>query len=142
MSKIYSAFPGCGKTTYYKECMFRSDRIVIDSDSSAFDKSQFPQNYIQHIKKANETDVITVVLISSHDVVRDALLNEGIYYNLVYPEQSLKDEYIQRYKDRGSNEAFIKLVEDNWDKWMEEMDNQPNCNKIRLKTGQYLSDVM
>ena len=141
-SKIYSAFPGCGKTTYYKNSIERSDRLVIDSDSSTFDKSEFPQNYIKHIKEANKIEALDVILVSSHDVVREALYNEGLHYNLIYPERELKQEYIQRYKDRGNNEGFIKLLETNWDSWMDEMDNEQGCSKVRLKSGQYLADVM
>jgi len=48
----------------------------------------------------------------------------------------------QSYKDRGNNEGFIKLLETNWDSWMDEMDNEQGCSKVRLKSGQYLADVM
>jgi hypothetical protein len=44
---VISAFPGCGKSHYFRN---NSDKIVLDSDSSTFDKSDFPRNYIQHIK--------------------------------------------------------------------------------------------
>ena len=44
-TKVYSAFPGVGKTTYFNN----TSKNVLDSDSSTFDKSEFPQNYINHI---------------------------------------------------------------------------------------------
>jgi hypothetical protein len=55
---IVSAFPGCGKSHYFRE---NRDKIVLDSDSSKFDKSDFPRNYIQHIKEnRGKVDVIMV----------------------------------------------------------------------------------
>jgi hypothetical protein len=30
----------------------------------------------------------------------------------------------------------------NWDNWMDEMDNQEGCHKIKLDLGQYLADVI
>ena len=47
MTKVYSAFPGVGKTTYFNT----TDRNVLDSDSSKFDKKHFPANYIEHIEE-------------------------------------------------------------------------------------------
>lgn len=136
--KVYSAFPGCGKTTYYRT----SGKNVLDSDSSTFDKKNFPQNYLEHIKYNLNNDTVDRILVSSHKEVRDALTSNGINYVLVYPERELKDEYIQRYKDRGNNDSFIKLFNNNWDVWMDEMDQQKGCYKVRLKTGQYLTDVI
>jgi hypothetical protein len=60
---------------------------------------------------------------------------------LVYPNRDIKDEYIQRYKDRGNNDAFVDLLDKNWDNWMDEMDNQEGCYKVKLNSGQYLTDV-
>jgi hypothetical protein len=136
--KVYSAFPGCGKTTYYRT----SGKNVLDSDSSTFDKKEFPKNYLKHIKYNLKNDTVDVILVSSHKEVRDALTSKGIRYVLVYPERELKDEYIQRYKDRGNNDGFINLLDNKWDIWMDEMDQQKGCYKVRLKTGQYLTDVI
>ena len=100
----------------------------------------FPKNYIDHIK-AN-LGKVDIILISSHEVVRDALVKEGLHFTLVYPNIDLKQEFIERYKQRGSNESFIKLVSDNWTEWIEQLQNQNGCKKIELSTGQYLKDVI
>lgn len=134
---VVSAFPGCGKSHYFRENV---DKIVLDSDSSKFDKSDFPRNYIQHIKEnIGEADVI---MVSSHKEVRDALVDNGIRFILVYPDISIKDEYIRRYIDRGSPESFINLLKKNWELWISELDEQVGCDKIKLKENQYLSDVL
>ena len=137
-TKVYSAFPGVGKTTYFNT----TSKNVLDSDSSKFDKKNFPSNYIDHIKKNIENESVDKILVSSHKDVRDALVKEGINFVLVYPDASIKDEYIQRYKDRGNNDAFVNLLENNWDNWMEEMENQKGCYRVKLNSGQYLADVI
>ena len=134
---IVSAFQGCGKSHYFRE---NRDKIVLDSDSSKFDKSDFPANYIQHIKE--NRGKVDVIMVSSHKEVRDALVENGIAFTLVYPDISIKDEYIQRYIDRGSPESFINLLTKNWELWIDELDNQIGCHKIKLKEGEYLSDVL
>ena len=138
MTKVYSAFPGCGKTTYFNT----TNRNVLDSDSSKFDKKHFPDNYIDHIERNVWDPKVNKILVSSHKDVRDALLKRGIPFVLVYPDRSLKDEYIQRYKDRGNNDAFVKLLDNNWDTWMDEMDSMKLPYKVRLGKGQYLTDVI
>jgi hypothetical protein len=134
---VVSAFPGCGKSHLFRN---KGEKKILDSDSSTFDKSQFPQNYIEHIKfNIGEVDII---LVSSHKEVRDALVNEGIDFTLVYPRKDIKDEYIQRYIDRGNDGKFVELLKQNWDNWTDELENQEGCEKIELESGQYLSNVI
>ena len=80
-------------------------------------------------------------MVSSHDVVRQALVNEGIEYTLVFPERYLKAEYVERFKQRGSPESFVNLLSKNWDAWITELEEQPGCTKLKLEQGQYLSDI-
>jgi len=134
---VLSAFPGCGKSHYFRE---NTDKIVLDSDSSKFDKSDFPRNYIQHIKE--NIGKVDIIMVSSHKEVREALVDNGIQFTLVYPDISIKDEYIQRYIDRNSPESFINLLTKNWELWIEELENQTNCHRIKLKENQYISDVL
>lgn len=81
-------------------------------------------------------------MVSSHKEVREALVENGIDFTLVYPEPSIKEEYIQRYIDRGSPESFVNLLTNNWNNWISELEEQRSCDKITLKKGQYLSDVI
>ena len=124
-TKIVSAFPGVGKTTYHKN----NPDTTLDSDSSGFSwvvdehgnktrNPSFPQNYINHIKE--NIGKYKYIFVSSHKEVRDALLDNCIFFYLVYPDDNRKDEFIQRYRDRGNDENFIKLVDSKWDEWMRE----------------------
>jgi len=131
---LISAFPGTGKTYFYNSTALD----VLDSDSSTFDKKDFPANYIKHIKEnIGEVDMI---LISSHENVRYELEQSGLGYNLVYPAKELKDEYIQRYKERGNEDTFVKLLEDNWDEWQDVIELESGCRHIVLQSGEYLAD--
>lgn len=135
--KVICGFPGIGKSTLFKE-LKDSDFKVLDSDSSTFDKAHFPDNYIKYIKE--ETDKGYTILASSHDVVRDALLKEKMLFTLVYPDKTLKEEYLKRYKERGSPEAFVKLLDSNWDKWIGQCDdlNSDYVHKVKLKAGEFI----
>ena len=131
---LISGFPGTGKTYFFNN----TDLDVLDSDSSTFDKKDFPANYIKHIKE--NMGKVDIILISSHEDVRYELEQSKLGYNLVYPDKELKDEYIQRYKERGNEDAFVKLLEDNWDEWQKWMNWERGCRHIVLKSGEYLTD--
>lgn len=139
-TKIYSAFPGCGKSYAYNKLKLFSDSIVLDSDSSTFDKKYFPDNYINHIKE--NINKVSIIFVSSHDVVRNSLVDNEIDFTLVYPDRTLKEEYIKRYKKRGNNENFVKLLEENWDIWLTQLENQKNCKHKVLQSGEYISDII
>lgn len=134
---VFCGFPGIGKSTVYSSPLkFR--RQVLDSDSSRFDKSKFPGNYVQHI--ADQTQLGNIVLASSHDAVRTALVDAKIPFHLVYPDIALKDEYMARYEKRGSPQAFLNLMDKNWDQFINSCVQQPGCGKTVLGSGMYLSD--
>src|SRR5574343_786468 len=86
---IVSAFPGTGKSHLFNNTKLN----ILDSDSSKFDKSKFPENYIKHIKENIEK--VDVILVYSHKEVRNALVKNNIKFLLVYPNKSLKSEYVK-----------------------------------------------
>lgn len=136
---IISAFPGTGKTYSHK----LRPGISLDSDSSNFSwvyengekkrNPNFPANYIQHIKK--NIGKYHYIFVSSHDIVRDALIKNKIKYYLLFPEINRKSEFIEKYKTRGNDQQFIQLLDKNWNSWINDMVNIDNnyVKKYELK---------
>ena len=55
---VVAGFPGTGKSSYcYRDVDYIPSGFAIDSDSSKFCKSNFPSNYIDHIKEKNITRI-------------------------------------------------------------------------------------
>lgn len=135
---LLSGFPGTGKSYFFQN---EKELSVLDSDSSTFDKSDFPRNYIEHIKQ--NIGLVDVILISSHKVVRDALVDNNLEFTLVFPGPCCsKDEYIKRFTERGDSEEFIALLDTNWNIWINELKEQDGCKKIRIRSTSYISTVM
>ena len=140
---VISAFPATGKTYLQGK---KTGLKIMDSDSSQYSWIQkgvrhpkFPQNYIDHIKKY--FDKADIILVSSHKIVREALVKNGIDFFLVYPSEEQKEEYLSRCEERGSDSQFILMLEDKWEEFISDCRCQENCKHIILKSGQYLSDV-
>jgi hypothetical protein len=147
---LISAFPGTGKSHNYRN-QPAPPVFVLDSDSSEFSwiinsdgekvrNPNFPENYMTHIKENMGT--AKIIFISSHKEVRDALVQEGLDFTLIFPERGLKEEYVQRYTERGSPQGFIDLLGREWDNWIDELEGQSFCTHIQLKSNEYISDVI
>lgn len=132
MTEIISAFPGTGKT-YAKEQLEKLGVGVIDSDSSLFSwvtdeygkrvrNPDFVRTYLTSIKGLMERDDIQVIFVSTHEEVRKALVKEEIEFYTVAPSLDQKEAYLERYKDRGSDDSFIELMDENFESFLTSID--------------------
>lgn len=149
---VIAAFPGMGKTYYKNNC---NGFTVSDSDSSQFSwttdeegnkirNPEFPNNYIEHIKSL--IGKVDFIFVSTHEAVLRALIENDIYFFLVYPRKCSKEKMIQRYKERGSDESFIKVLSDNYDNWIDNLDRNYNdvviCAAESIPDDKYVSDFI
>ena len=151
--KIICGFAGIGKTYVGLNCP-----NVIDLESSDFkwqylmdvDKEKrkgidekiknpnWPNNYVDKIiEKQKEYDY---VLISLDLDVRKLLKEKGYSYIVCFPNKEDKSKFLARYKKRGNNDKFISNISLNYEKWIDDLMLEEN--KIILKSGQYLEDVL
>ena len=141
-TKIIAGFPGIGKSYAFNQKEYK----CLDSDSSLFSwikegvrHPDFPNNYINHIKEnINKVDFI---FTSTHKEVIEALIKNKIPMVIVYPSRDQKSIYLNRYKQRGSDDNFINLLDNNWDSFIDDIESY-DCLKIQLYKGQYLKDVL
>jgi hypothetical protein len=144
MTILVSAFPGIGKS-YATDVLRKAGHNVSDSDSSLFPKTSFPQSYLAHIKTLIEQGNIDYLFISSHKDVREGLEEMGLKYYLMYPDpkQDLKEEFMERYIQRGSPPAFLELMSKQFEIFVESC-AQPTPNSIHIPVGagEYLYDKL
>lgn len=152
-TKIYSVFPACGKTWLY-ECQHDYGVTILDSDSSEFSwirtggiktrNPDFPNNYIQHIKE--NIGKYNYIFVSSHAEVRNALDADGIDFTIVYPNKSLKAEWVGRCYIRdinGESGCRPDILYANWDKWIDECIETAKTHEcIVLDSCKHLSDYL
>jgi len=140
---VIAGFPGVGKTFAHQNMPLKT----VDSDSSRFSKTEngskhpfFPKNYIEHIKDMIE--VADIVFVSTHKIVREALIADGISFCVVYPEIASRGVYMKRYAQRGSGQDFIDLVNNNWSNWIGEIENDERFGRVMLTGNTTLMDLM
>lgn len=150
-TRIISAFPGTGKSYYCKN----NPETCLDSDSSNFSwivengekirNPDFPRNYIEHIKE--NVGKYDFIFVSSHEEVRRALEDNCFFFFLVYPKRGLKNEYLDRYKNRRDPDQFVNLIDKNWDVWISglrgfDCDYQDQVYRFILNEGEYIEDMI
>jgi len=139
-TQLISAFPGVGKTHLYNYLTQTNPNqtAIKDTDSSQFDKKDFPNNYIKSIQQ--DMSNYKLILVSSHIQVRQQLQAQQIPYYLVYPHKDLKQAYLERYKQRNSPTGFIQLLKENWDDWICSCEKDTYAqHKVLLAPDEYLS---
>ncbi|UKZ96790.1 uncharacterized protein TrAFT101_011566 [Trichoderma asperellum] len=145
---IISAFVASGKTwlTTNSKNLGLSGFNVLDLDSSVIPKengqraSNFKELYMAKVRESIAPN--TIVLISTHEEIRSALVEEGLNYALVYPVRDLKGEWIRRLRSRKSPEGLIDIVHKDWSSMLDECENQGGCSHYALEKGLYLSDMI
>lgn len=145
---IISAFPGTGKSYFVTKHAVNT--LVVDLDSNSFTNghnehgkvksNEFPLNYIKAIEE--QIGVAHILFVSIHQELRDVLVERGLDFTLVYPERSLKDEYLQRFSNRDDPQDFIELFANNWNPILRQLEDQRQCKHIVLKNHQYIADII
>lgn len=99
---------------------------------------EFPANYIKHIKE--NIGKVDYIFVSSHETVREALIANKIHFSLVYPQKSMKAEWIGRCFLRGNEKVFCDLIAKMWGRWIDEMDSLHNifCDNVHLRWNEKL----
>lgn len=135
MEKIICGFAGIGKSTLAK-----NKAGIVDLESTPFEK-----DWDRYAKVAKHmADNGYIVLLSCHKELRKTLLEKGIEFFTVIPSSILdgvdsKTVYLKRYKERGNNKDFIRLMSDNWGEFNTTLDGEI---VYELPLNKFLDDII
>ena len=146
---ILAGFPGTGKSYAGQEL---SDK-VLDCESSFWhwctewlcDKSKpkivndyWPMNYVNFIwTVATEPRAKKYICTSTHKEVLTSFKERGFVFYIVAPLD--KEESLERYRRRGSPQSFIDSLNENWDKYMQDLESY---GVPVIYTNSYISDLL
>ena len=135
-TQICAAFCGVGKSYL---CDNFSEKYK-ELECWKYRDGDFPNNYIQDVvSMIGKTEYL---FISTDPVILRGLNELGFNIKLIYPDNKLRNEYLDRYLNRDSSIDFIGTVMKNWNTWIDELKDQKYCEHIVLKEGEYLQDVI
>ncbi|MCL2082134.1 MAG: hypothetical protein FWH04_02705 [Oscillospiraceae bacterium] len=157
MGKIIATYAGCGKTTFagmcgeiaidlhcvpYKYfCNERDNRGELGkADPISEMQPDWPYNYVSAVENALSRH--EYILIPSDFRVLALLAEKQHSYTLVFPQRECREEYLQRYTDRGNTENFLSIFYGNWDWFIDKLEANSYGKHIVLQPHQFLSDVI
>lgn len=105
---IVCGFPGTGKSMMAKFSQW------VDLESAPFKK-----NWLLYAEVAKYmSDNGYTVMVSTHEEMLNALEQIEANYVVVIPPITDKATYLHRYDMRGNTYDFIRLLDENWEKWI------------------------
>jgi hypothetical protein len=131
ITKIYAAFCGTGKT-YFSE---NTHVKCVEIEFWKYKDSQL--EYIEEVKKYFGN--VDYIFISTDPTGLKLLHQQGYNFILVYPENELRNEYLDRYINRYSPHEFIGAYMKYLNIWLDELKQITFCNHIVLMSKEYLS---
>jgi KaiC/GvpD/RAD55 family RecA-like ATPase len=116
---IICGFPGTGKT------MMAMQSTWVDLESTPFKK-----NWLLYAEVAKHmSDNGYTVMVSTHEEMLNALEQIEVRYVVVIPPITDKATYLHRYDMRGNTYDFIRLLDENWEKWITTIVKKPTVLK-------------
>lgn len=137
---IIAAFPGAGKTTIEQQYpdTFKDTPTEDLVELYGWTPLYF-EEFADRVAEVVQSGKIAFMLPVTD--VMDRLIGLGYQVKCYVPNQSDKEEYMDRYKERGSDESFLKRIDSSWDWWLHQI-HTGGYDVTVLKPGQYLSDVI
>ena len=130
---IYAAFCGTGKTHFCK-----SNNNAVEVEYWKYKDDGLQKKYIEDVKK--QIKKVDYVFISTDPEGLKLLHDQGIDILLIYPQNELRSEYLDRFITRDDPTDFIGAFMKYWNIWINELKKQDYCKHIILKSGEYLND--
>lgn len=149
MKQIIWGFWGCGKSTVadgFKivdadSALFKYTGVHTDDLHTSFHDAQqiqrnldYPENYIAFVQQCEAN----IVLVNCELPVLKRFDSVCLYY----PSLSRKDEFIDRYKQRGDNSSFVTFMNEEYEGILKSLSFTPYPRYIVTRCNAYLSDLL
>jgi len=137
-AKIIVGFPGIGKSFISRDLSDQYSWLNIH-DEPGYTKGAEDSFLSGVLLLAQKPGVL---LLPAHRMVGEFLVSQNLVFTSVFPKRGLKEEYLRRYRERGSPEGLVELVGKRWDLFVDNMwYPKGRCNHVELEEGQFLKDV-
>ena len=141
---IVSCFAGVGKNyaiNYYRSMGYKVDSI--EKERNFYDKYKNPEiDFVKDIK--NRSHYCDILFIPYYLAMESRHIKGKVSYHLIYPDISLKSEYIKRFSELGFTDDQIKYLSSNFKNMIDDCDRCkiPTDMKHKLSSGEYCTDII
>lgn len=146
--QVFCGFPGVGKSTLFRSIQNRlrhtqeiPDTSVVDFDTNGYRTDpNYPSNYVDGLCEL--LPHVNVIFTMAERGIVDALTQQQITHYLIYPHPTLRNEYLERYIDRGDSLPSIRFFRDQWESLLDNLRRvrHPYSIPVELGRGETLRD--
>ena len=147
--KIFFTFPGIGAKYFEKNNLKKAIIGYANPLSDAgYTYCNYPDGWISRIKEMIYYNNVDYIYAPIHTSLREAIKEDkeldDVEKWIIYPDKSLKLEYIERYRERGDDQAYVTHMAEIWDEAIESIENEDKSkfNLYKLKSGETMSDFI
>ncbi|CAJ2508654.1 Uu.00g010900.m01.CDS01 [Anthostomella pinea] len=135
---VVSAFPGVKSEALFTQTDFKA----VELDSPLFrwaadgaEQENWMERYGRAIVESlkEEWDIL---VLPSHQEVRDFLVSEGIPFLLLYPAEGYKEVWKLRLEAQGYEGRVVSTVMENWEDWIRGCRAQQGCQHFVLSADE------
>lgn len=147
--KIFFTFPGIGAKYFEKNNL---KKVIIGyanlPSDAGYTYCNYPDCWIGRIKKMLYYNNVDYIYAPIHTSLREAIKKDkeldDVEKWIIYPDRSLKLEYIERYRERGDDQAYVTHMAEIWDEAIESIENEDKnkFNLYKLRSGETMSDFI
>lgn len=137
MGIILSSFIGCGRE-FLKNT--HGDKVKI-FDAVETSLSEQDEEFFDLVM--GQVDSNDIVFIPSSEGIRNLFNENNVDYDVFYPSKERRGEFIENQVRKRSNPKNIQNLDKNFDKWVQEIDDDesPNCYKHKLSNmGEFIGN--
>ena len=136
---VIAGFPGVGKSYsgYNDIRCFDHESSNVHWLKPGVERPDWQVDYVNQLELAIESGKYDFCFTSTHEVVLSELVRRNMPFIIVAP--ATKKVFIQRYKERGSSDAFIQKLDENWISYINSL---KTYDKNVILTDMYLSDLL
>lgn len=136
---IISCYAGVGKNYAIEYLRNEGYRVnSIEKYSDFYKKYPTPEKYVEEINRlAEASDVLFIPYFLNMET---RYLRGKVKYYTIYPNMSLKTEYIKRFRSLNFTEEQISYLSDNWIEMIK--DCKKSGNPIELSRDKYVLDII
>ena len=147
--KIFFTFPGIGAKYFEKNNPNNTIIAYANTPSDPRDTyCKYPDGWVRRIKQMIYYNNVDYIYAPIHTSLREAIKEEkeldDVEKWIIYPDKSLKLEYIERYRERGDDQAYVTHMAEIWDEAIEsiESEDKSKFNLYKLRSGETMSDFI
>lgn len=122
---------------------------LTDKDACATTiATTFAESYLSAIEKTAQEHESCIILVAAQAEIRHAMADKALRYMYLYPNPSIKQQWLARMEKRKPGDRIMDAVDKNWKDWVEGeekghgFEERRNIETREISEDQGLADVI